>query len=191
MKDKKFYVKHTLLALLTLSRLPLTLIITLSILDYKKLTPSLTLFYFLTLFTDYIDGKLARNMKIESKHGAILDVGADVFFIFSTSFALYHLDSFPLWLIILIFIKLIEFLLTSSILAKREKKSKVFIFDCLGRAVSASYYLLPFLILSTKTFLTDFLHSILSQTLFYLIGLFSIIALFYRLSLVIKKEGRI
>lgn len=190
MKDKTFYIKHSLLALLTLSRLPLTFITTMLILKDEKISFPLFFFYCLALCTDFIDGKLARSLKLTSKHGAVLDLGSDAVFIFSTGLALHQLQIFPLWLIFLIFLKLFEFLLTSRLLRKRRKETGLFLFDKLGRAVSAGYYVLPLFLLTLKTYLDQSLFKSVSSFLFYFFGFFTLITLLHRLSFLIKKKGR-
>lgn len=190
MKNNYFFFKHSLLAILTLSRIPFSILISRDILFGKSLS-KLTLFlYLITLFTDFIDGKLARSLKLESKHGAILDVSTDVFFIFSTSLSLCYKGLFPLWFIFIILIKLVEFLITSRILAKKKNNNKVFIFDILGRMVSVSYYILPLFILLVNFYFTNILFKKYIHLLFSLITFFSMISLFYRIHLVLKKEEK-
>lgn len=184
MKDTQFYVKHSLLALLTLSRLPLSISLSLKILENSPPTVFFFLLYFLVLFTDFIDGKIARTLRLESRHGAILDVACDAFFIFSTSLSLHKIGRFPLWLILFIFIKFLEFIVTSKMLAKKDL---FFIFDVLGRFVSACYYILPLFIILSSHYLPEMLLPSLHTAVFSFIGFTSIIAFLYRVCLVTKK----
>lgn len=189
MKNKYFYLKHSLLAFLTLSRIPFSIILSVNILKHTHFSSAMLLLYCLTLFTDFIDGKLARSLNSESRHGAVLDVSTDAFFILSISFSLWWKGFFPLWLIGIILIKLLEFVITSRILAKKRRKTTIFVFDYLGRIVSASYYILPLLVLLGASYFKNTIFDTLITASFRLIAFLSIISLIDRLRLVKKRKG--
>lgn len=132
--------------LLTLSRVPLSLIFcAVALLDASPFLPCAALFVLIAA-SDYLDGKLARKFGVQTGIGAMLDVSADFFFIISACSSLAFRDLFPCWMLGVILFKFLEFWITSAIFTGR-KFTPVFLFDPLGRIVAVLFYLLPVLML--------------------------------------------
>ena len=55
--------------------------------------------------TDYLDGKLARALKQESRLGELLDPAVDRLYIASVLIAMYLTDAIPLWVLALIVLR--------------------------------------------------------------------------------------
>lgn len=134
--------------------------------------------------SDFVDGKLARMLCVQSKFGCIFDVVVDFFFVFSSSVALNLRGLYPLWLIIFVVFKMFEFIITSHILVCSCKNS-CFVFDIFGKFVAFLIYILPIFILFlyTSNYEIDFL-------LFYFIGLMMLISTGYRLSRCVFKISK-
>lgn len=187
MNKKNFLLLHGAISLLTLSRFPFSYLIAIEILKEKPIGLFLSSLYLFTLFTDFVDGKLARFIKATSKHGAILDVSADLFFIFATSLSLYKRGLFPLWFLFVITGKFLEFLYTSRLLRNTDADS-VFLFDLLGRSSAACYYILPLFILFSTDYLPKNLSLPLLNFVFFSLFTTSLLSSLYRLNLVHKKR---
>ena len=128
---------------LTLIRIPLTILFIIFFNTNNKVLQLTILF--LIILTDFIDGKIARKFCIQSKIGSILDPYCDLFFVLCTSilFNIYHLVSIT-YTLILIF-KFIEFNVTSYYAGMSSHKIP-FMFDSIGRVVSALYQSVPFVV---------------------------------------------
>ena len=132
---------------LTMSRIPL------SVLAYMELsTETNRIAHYLLLFlaivaTDFFDGKAARAFHVQSNFGAAADVFCDFFYIITSSYALYRQELFPLWMLALITIKLVEFIITSRTATAGKQHHHIFIFDYIGRYTAISFYVLPVAIL--------------------------------------------
>ena len=172
-----------LVNMLTLLRLPLSVVsyMLLASADSAagKLRPVLYAVLFLAVvLTDFFDGKAARFFRVQSPFGAISDVCCDFLYIASSCFALYRLSLFPLWMLVVITLKLAEFVATSTLArsAPRSGKRTVFIFDFVGRYTAIGFYLLPVIIVV--------LHALMPQEVFYTTvhALFFILAFFAAVS---------
>ncbi|ADZ21075.1 CDP-diacylglycerol--glycerol-3-phosphate 3-phosphatidyltransferase [Clostridium acetobutylicum] len=127
---------------LTLLRVMLTLFLNYYTINYfsKVLIPVvLTFFIFLT---DILDGKLARLFKITSPLGAFFDVVADLFYIVLSYIVLLSFNLLPIWFLIVIILKFVEFVITSFFL-RDISKEMIFFSDLLGRIIVIIFYVLP------------------------------------------------
>lgn len=132
---------------LTLSRVPLSLIFcAMVLLDANPFLPCAALFALIAV-SDYLDGKLARKYGVQTGIGAMLDVMADFFFIIAACLSLSFRGLFPRWMLAVIIFKFLEFWITSTIFNRSDKNTTVFLFDPLGRIVAVLFYLLPILML--------------------------------------------
>lgn len=93
--------------------------------------------------SDLIDGKLARKMRVTSIFGAKLDVFADLLYIVVSYAALINFGILPLWFLIFIFLKFTEFIITSDFIKRYNNSNNVFIFDKVGKVVSALFLVIP------------------------------------------------
>ena len=138
--------KVLLIHTLTLSRIPLSfLFCTVLLLSHDPLLPCAALFL-LVAVSDYLDGKLARKYKVQSRMGAVLDVAADFFFIGAACSSLNILGLLPGWMLAVILIKFIEFWISSAYY-KRNNNTAMFLFDPLGRLAAVLFYALPVAVL--------------------------------------------
>lgn len=129
--------------LITLLRVILTCIINIHILNQHGgiLVPGVI--FLVILYTDFLDGKIARLLGGTTKFGAVFDVLADFFFIVTIYIVLHNFDILPLWFLIIILFKFLEFLLTSFLFKKISRIKTIFIFDVLGRFVAGLFYIIP------------------------------------------------
>ncbi len=103
---------------------------------------TLTVFFAICL-TDFLDGQLARKLGATSATGAWLDLGADFFYIVFSLVVLNTLGQVPVWFIVIVIGKFIEYLITSFVLRHSKEKSTVFVRDFLGRWVACLYFFIP------------------------------------------------
>lgn len=98
------------------------------------------------LLSDFIDGKISRKLNIASKLGSFFDAYSDLFFVLCTSvlFNVYNLLNMSYTVILIL--KFMEFNITSY-LAGTSKNKVPFVFDNVGRVVTALYQTVPFFII--------------------------------------------
>lgn len=137
--------KKLLVNALTLLRLPLSLAFNLALFYSQARLLLCTFLFFAIILTDIYDGKLARYYQVESRLGAILDVGADFFFVLTANYFLYQQNLLPLALVLICLVKFVDFCLTSYIL--RKKSDKALFFDRVGKTVAIILYAFPLSIL--------------------------------------------
>lgn len=94
-------------------------------------------------FSDLIDGKIARKLDAASKFGAKLDVSADLLYIIISYIALINFNVLPLWFFIFVCLKFLEFVVTSKLIKQYSNSNSVFVFDKIGRIVSAAFLVIP------------------------------------------------
>lgn len=140
MKQKVFLFA---INLLTLSRFPLGILFYRQTLIQQDRTLWCMVLFFCVAFSDWLDGKLARKYQMTTHTGAALDVLADFFFIIISHLGLYQLEVIPVWTLFLISFKFIEFLITSHIFPKIQKKGHLLWFDKLGKRLAIALYLFP------------------------------------------------
>jgi phosphatidylglycerophosphate synthase len=139
-------IKKSLVNALTLSRIFLSIVFCFFLSARPANVPTMTLLFFAILASDRFDGKLARRFSACTAAGAVLDVVVDLFFILSSSIVLITQGRFPFWILAVILGNFLVFLTTSMLWkAHGEDPSVPFLFDRLGRIVSASFYGLPYL----------------------------------------------
>jgi Phosphatidylglycerophosphate synthase len=105
---------------------------------------SLIVIFFAICLSDLLDGKIARKTGFVSTIGAKLDVSADLLYILLSYVALIILKILPLWFLGFVCFKFIEFIVTSRFIKLYNKSSNSpFIFDKIGRIVSAVFFIIP------------------------------------------------
>jgi cardiolipin synthase len=92
------------------------------------------------MFSDWLDGYLARNFNQSTELGRILDPVADKLAVFALALYLYYAMAFPLWLLIAIICKDVLILVGASIMFSRGKG--VTPAALLGKATTAVLFLL-------------------------------------------------
>ncbi|MCI1946263.1 CDP-alcohol phosphatidyltransferase family protein [Clostridium luticellarii] len=107
-------------------------------------TLSLIVMFLCICISDFIDGYIARKFNCTSAEGARFDILADLFFLVSSYITLVALRILPLWFLIFICLKFVEFLCTSNFIKRHDRLSiHPFIFDRLGRIVAVMFFIVP------------------------------------------------
>jgi len=105
---------------------------------------SLIIVFIAICFSDLLDGKIARRMGCISTLGAKLDVFADLLYIILSYTTLIILKILPIWFLGFVCFKFIEFVITSNFINNHIKSLKnPFVFDKIGRIVSAMFFIIP------------------------------------------------
>ncbi|URZ03664.1 CDP-alcohol phosphatidyltransferase family protein [Clostridium felsineum] len=94
-------------------------------------------------FSDLLDGKIARKMEVTSEIGAKLDVVADLLYIVTSYITLIVFKIMPIWFLLFVFFKFFEFIITSNLIRGLNNSDNFFIFDPIGRVVSAIFFIIP------------------------------------------------
>ena len=97
--------------------------------------------FVLILFTDFIDGYIARKTSNSTNVGVFLDVSADLFYVL-ISYTILTLNNLihPLFVLLLVF-KFVEFIYTSRKIGTQNNNKLVF--DTLGKNMSKVWMLFP------------------------------------------------
>ena len=172
---------------LTLSRIPL------SVFAYMEITTgTIRVIYYLCLFlgiavSDFLDGKCARAFHVQSGIGAIADVICDFFYIMTSTYALYRLGCLPIWVLILITVKLFEFILTSLLIKRVQYRSHIFMFDRIGRYTAIGFYILPTVLILCNIYLMP-LFFIIRYVFCISLLLFSLVSTYLRCTVIVKTN---
>ena len=152
-KKNSKVLKKNLPNIITLLRIPLTIIFLKSIYDFAynnydirmEKAVGITIFIYLS---DFFDGRVARRLNICTRLGSILDVYADLFYILSCLILFNYMKIIPIYFTIVVIFKFVEFNLTTYIINRYriEGKDKYFS-DIIGKMTSIGYYSIPFLII--------------------------------------------
>ena len=183
----KKYAAFVLINCLTLSRIPL------SIFAYMEITTgTIRVIYYLCLFlgiavSDFLDGKCARAFHVQSGIGAIADVICDFFYIMTSTYALYRLGCLPIWMLILITVKLFEFILTSLLIKRVQYRSHIFMFDRIGRYTAIGFYILPTVLILCNIYLMP-LFFIIRYVFCISLLLFSLVSTYLRCTVIVKTN---
>lgn len=105
---------------------------------------NLIILFLAICFSDLLDGKIARKTGFVSATGSKLDVSADLLYILLSYTALIILKILPLWFLGFVCLKFVEFVITSRFVKLYNKSSSnPFVFDKIGRIVSAIFFIIP------------------------------------------------
>ncbi|OOM82408.1 CDP-diacylglycerol--glycerol-3-phosphate 3-phosphatidyltransferase [Clostridium puniceum] len=110
----------------------------------QNLNLYLTILFSAICLSDFVDGKIARKTNSTSIIGAKLDVFADLLYIILSYITLINIKILPFWFLVFVSFKFTEFIITSKFI-KRNTNSldKPFVFDKVGRIVSAIFLIIP------------------------------------------------
>lgn len=130
--------------------------------------------------SDLLDGKIARKTNSVSSLGAKLDVFADLFYIIVSYVVLINLKILPLWFLGFICFKFSEFVITSKFIKSNSNSvDKPFVFDKIGRIVSATFLIIPGIVCIYGCFNQYDINLILNCIL-YIIFICGILSSYYR-----------
>ena len=155
-------------------------------------TGTIRVIYYLCLFlgiavSDFLDGKCARAFHVQSGIGAIADVICDFFYIMTSTYALYRLGCLPIWMLILITVKLFEFILTSLLIKRVQYRSHIFMFDRIGRYTAIGFYILPTVLILCNIYLMP-LFFIIRYVFCISLLLFSLVSTYLRCTVIVKTN---
>lgn len=167
---------------ITFLRILLSLLFSFFILKDSSDFLKLFFVFILVVLSDFFDGKLARKWEVSSKFGSAFDVFVDFFFVFSSTIALNVVGYFPLWLIVVIVIKLFEFILTSKLLYKFIEVKSCFVFDRLGKFLALCFYTLPIFVLFLKNIFKYDVFVVVGNFLFSILFVLTFVSMLYRIS---------
>ncbi|GHT48359.1 hypothetical protein FACS1894102_1210 [Spirochaetia bacterium] len=95
------------------------------------------------LISDVADGYLARKLKCTSSTGAKLDIIADSLYTISSLSTFAYFNIIPIWFVIIMVLKLVEFIITSKIIKYKQKSKDIVVFDKIGKISVLIVMLLP------------------------------------------------
>lgn len=119
----------------------------------QDLTINLIILFLAICCSDLLDGKIARKTNAVSIIGAKLDVFADLLYIILSYVTLINVKILPLWFLGFVCFKFAEFLMTSKFMKRHNNYIKnPFVFDKIGRIVSATFFIIPGIVCIYKCF---------------------------------------
>lgn len=145
----------------------------------------ITLVFILAWTSDFIDGRIARKLGIDSKFGANLDLFVDCVFVFTLNLQLLYFKLIPFVFILIMVEKIANYLITSKILNSMYVCNSYYCNDKIGRVVSASFFVVPWFVLILNSVGLVFCNLIIILIIRLIIG-FSIISSFGRYYRIIK-----
>lgn len=125
---------------LSISRIFLSIIFAYYLYTLNSCYDYLFILFIVIMLTDIFDGRIARYTGNVSSYGAKLDVYCDLFFVASSYISLYFKGIMPLFFIIIVSFKFLEFIITSHILDNK------IVYDNLGKYTSIIWIVLPGLV---------------------------------------------
>jgi len=125
--------------------------------------------------SDLLDGRIARKTNSVSIIGAKLDVSADLLYIIISYVTLVTIKILPLWFLGFICFKFSEFVITSKFMKNNKSSDNPFVFDKVGRVVSAIFFIIPGIVCIYKCFRSYNLELVLNCLLYviFLAGVYS------------------
>lgn len=103
----------------------------------------IAILFLIIWISDITDGKVARKLNVSSMFGAKFDVIADNIFVFMLHILLAFYHIVPIWFIVLMLEKIMNYIVSSYIISRKTNGRFDFIRDPLGKVLSASYFLTP------------------------------------------------
>lgn len=148
-----------LVNLVTLIRVPLIVIFRYNLLCYLKFSNSINGIIAITtsilvLFSDFIDGKLARKYKVTSTIGQNLDIYLDFTYIIVSITILCVYNEINFYFVIVVIYKFLEFIVISRVFRGKYKciKGNDYYYDLLGQLASVSFYIVPLVVICFRYF---------------------------------------
>ena len=103
----------------------------------------LVLIFTSIILSDIADGYLARKLRCASDTGAALDIISDALYTFLSLAAFAYFKIIPVWFIVIMLLKLAEFIITSKMIKRRRQSNNTVFFDKIGKLSVCAVMLLP------------------------------------------------
>lgn len=147
----------------------------------------IAILFLIIWISDITDGKVARKLNVSSMFGAKFDVIADNIFVFMLHILLAFYHIVPIWFIVLMLEKIMNYIVSSYIISRKTNGRFDFIRDPLGKVLSASYFITPCLLLASYMIGEEmyFIANILIE----IIAILGIASSVYRMSKVFQMNG--
>ncbi|OPJ60553.1 CDP-alcohol phosphatidyltransferase family protein [Clostridium chromiireducens] len=157
--------------LITITRIIMSFLFAYAIIDqflYNEDKSNMLIILFSAIcISDLLDGRIARKMNSVSIIGAKLDVFADLLYIILSYVTLVNVKILPLWFLGFVCLKFSEFIATSKFMKNYNKNSNnPFVFDKIGRAIAAMFFIIPGIACIYKCFETNSLTIVLNCLLY-------------------------
>ncbi|WP_160684793.1 CDP-alcohol phosphatidyltransferase family protein [Clostridium sp. C2-6-12] len=166
--------------IITITRIIMTFIFIFAIKEQYvygiDMTMNLIILFFAICISDFIDGKIARKINSVSIIGAKLDVAADLLYIILSYVILVNLKILPFWFLGFVCFKFTEFIITSNYIKRYSSNvDKPFVFDRVGRIVSAIFLIIPGIACIYKCFEANTINLLFNCIIFiiFIAGLYS------------------
>lgn len=140
------------------------------------MTIKITILFLAICFSDFVDGKTARKINSVSIIGAKLDVFADLLYILSSYVMLVNIKILPFWFLVFVCFKFTEFIITSNYIKRNiSTTDKPFVFDKVGRIVSAIFLIIPGIVCIYKCFEVNTIYFLFNCSIFviFIAGIYS------------------
>lgn len=150
---KKKVLKQNIANIITFTRFILAIIIfrlTFLLIHDSSYYIQYVLFCLLAWLSDFLDGRIARKLEIASKTGAIFDLLVDNFFVFLLNIQVMTMKLLPFAFLLLLCEKILNYVITSKIMKGIESRQTHFWNDKIGRFVAASFYVIPWFLVTLK-----------------------------------------
>ncbi|MDR1302883.1 MAG: CDP-alcohol phosphatidyltransferase family protein [Treponema sp.] len=99
--------------------------------------------FFTILLSDVADGCLARKLNCTSDTGAKLDIISDTLYTMLSLAVFTYFKIIPVWFIVIMLLKLIEFMITSKLIKNKQRTERIIFFDKIGKISVSMVMLLP------------------------------------------------
>jgi CDP-diacylglycerol--glycerol-3-phosphate 3-phosphatidyltransferase/cardiolipin synthase len=146
----------------------------------------LILCFFIIIFSDVIDGYMARKMSAVSDIGAKLDLAADFIYVIGTVSILVYGNVLQVWFPLVLLLNFFAFLVTSKILVQNKNLKAFTVFDKIGKLATNLTMLLPSVFIF-RFIIPNHYESVMQTGVFIITGLFCI-SFFYRIILIMRTK---
>jgi CDP-diacylglycerol--glycerol-3-phosphate 3-phosphatidyltransferase len=147
----------------------------------------LLLVFIAILLSDVADGYLARKLGCASTAGAKLDIISDtIYTVFSLAVFAYF-NIVPIWFIVLMLLKLLEFMITSKLLQNRQASKSIVFFDKIGKLSISIVMLLPGIFVF-RCIIPDY--KMVMNVIIYIVTAMFAVSFIYRITKTLNPAGR-